>query len=139
MKRMSKMLAGVPVAFLVAFMLFGTPAAPGTGILPDNVGDMACADTGGLCYGGHGPEWSGCCPGYYRWPATGNCISEECYEIKQEYETASGLGLFLGGWSLGMAALPGGQPASIVTGVLAFGLGTRAAYLAWAHPECFGG
>ena len=44
MKRMSKMLAGVPVAFLVAFMLFGTPAAPGTIILPDSVGDMACAE-----------------------------------------------------------------------------------------------
>ena len=70
MKKLSKMLA-VPVAFVVAFMLFGTPAAPGATVLPDNVGDAACADTNGLCYGGYGP--SSCCPGYAYDRHTGTC------------------------------------------------------------------
>ena len=63
MKKLSKMLA-VPAAFVVAFMLFGTPAAPGATVLPDNVGDAACADTGGNCYGGLNQDGSCTCPGW---------------------------------------------------------------------------
>ena len=50
MKRMSKMLA-VPVAFLVAFMLFGTPSAPG-----------AFDFVGGSAYASGSDGGSACCP-----------------------------------------------------------------------------
>ncbi len=46
------------------------PAARGDP-LPDNVGEAACADTNGLCYGGYGP--SSCCPGYAYDRHTGTC------------------------------------------------------------------
>ena len=44
-----------PAAFVLAFLLFGAPAAPATDIVP-TVNGMAYASYENICYGGYGPD-----------------------------------------------------------------------------------
>lgn len=136
MTHLLKMLA-VPFAFVTAFMLFGTPAAPATELVADS--GVACADTGGMCYGGHGPD--GCCDGYVSTPS-GGCIPSHCPGKQRGANLGDAYAAGLGAIAIG-ASVSGG-PAGLALGAFAGALSLGAAGLTWyirshQNPECFGG
>ena len=61
-----------PAAFVLAFLLFGAPAAPATDIVP-TVNGTAYAD-GTLCYGGYGPD------GFCRSTHDDDDMRSDCYD-----------------------------------------------------------
>ncbi len=134
MTHLLKMLA-VPFAFVTAFMLFGTPAAPATELVADS--GVACADTGGMCYGAQNTSGY-CCTGYV--PASnGGCEPEGCDMIRLNQQVYEGAALVYGTSAVIYTLLPGGQGMAVFMGVLGIAHGAYSVYLGYAHSECFGG
>lgn len=125
-----KMLAA-PLILVTAFVLVGAPSAPATALLSGS--GLACADNGGLCYGGYGP--GACCPGYYYDSSAHYCLPEHCEAIRSQvaalYNTALTLAAIGAVTTLWMPGL------GTITILASLGTGAIGYYITYDSPECF--
>ena len=127
MKHLMKYLS-TPLAFVMAFALFGMPSGLATDHLP-TVGGYACAD-GDMCYGGYGNDGTGCT----------NQTNQNSHQSCQQAEAATiALTTFATIWGatgLWMSVIPGGQLPGMALGVAAVLLGVAAFTIGVVYSDC---
>lgn len=116
-----------PLAFTAAFLLFGTPSALATGLMP----------TVGGCAHAHNTSCDSYGMNYSQDPSS--CHPEEddgCQRAAALTIALSTTATIHGGVALFMTLIPGGQAAGIALGIWAVGLGVAAFAIGIAYADC---